>query len=163
MQSGNITFREMTVPDIETVYGIECSCFTQPWSVESLINELTENDVAYYAVAEFDGRVIGYAGMWVVCEEAHMTNIAVDSAFRCRGAATGLIIHLMKKALDKHSNCITLEVRESNYNAQRIYYSLGFGYVGTRKKYYSDTGENALILWNKDIASTLERNEHVKC
>ncbi|MDD5904178.1 MAG: ribosomal protein S18-alanine N-acetyltransferase [Clostridium sp.] len=156
-QSNGITFREMVLTDIETVYGIECSCFSQPWSVESLINELTVNDAAYYAVAEFDGRVIGYAGMWVVCDEAHMTNIAVDADYRRRGAATGLILHLMRTARSRNALCITLEVRETNHRAQRVYNALGFRYAGTRRRYYSDTGENALILWNDNIDATLDK------
>ena len=80
-----IIYREMTLPDIEQVYAIECSCFTQPWSVESLIGELVRNDAAYYVVAEDDGKIVGYAGIWVLFDEAHMTNIAVIPEYRRRG------------------------------------------------------------------------------
>jgi ribosomal-protein-alanine N-acetyltransferase len=64
----------------------------------------------------------------------------------------------MKTAMDKGAERMTLEVRENNHNAQRLYASLDFAYAGTRKHYYSDTGENALILWNDCIIETYERN-----
>ena len=157
-----IICREMTLSDLNEVYSIECSCFTQPWSMESLVRELTENDFAYYTAAECDEKVIGYAGMWVVPGEAHMTNIAVTEDYRCRGAATDMMLYLMREALNRGANCMTLEVREHNHRAQRVYNALGFRYAGTRRRYYSDTGENALILWNEDIASTLKKSEENK-
>ena len=91
-----IVYREMTLGDIEQVYAIECASFTQPWSVESLIGEVVENDVAYYIVADLNGRIVGYAGEWVMYDEAHMTNIAVIPEFRRQGVATNLILSLMR-------------------------------------------------------------------
>lgn len=88
-----------------------------------------------------------------------MTNIAVASDYRRQGIATNLILNLMRVATDFGANCMTLEVRENNHNAQRIYAALGFKYVGLRRKYYSDTGENALILWNESIVDTLAKNK----
>ncbi|MCH5279325.1 MAG: ribosomal protein S18-alanine N-acetyltransferase [Christensenellaceae bacterium] len=154
-----IIYREMTLIDVEQVYGIECACFTQPWSVKSLQDEILRNDVAHYLVAELDGKIVGYVGMWAMCGEAHMTNIAVASDYRRQGIATNLILNLMRVATDLGANCMTLEVRENNHNAQRIYAALGFKYVGLRRKYYSDTGENALILWNESIVDTLAKNK----
>lgn len=153
-----IVYREMTLGDIEQVYAIECSSFTQPWSVESLIGEVVDNDVAYYVVAELDGRIVGYGGEWVMLEESHMTNIAVVSEFRRMGVATSLILSLMRGASNRGARRMTLEVREFNLGAQALYASLGFTKVGIRKKYYSDTGENAFILWNDDINATLAEN-----
>lgn len=151
----NINLRDMCMLDVGEVYEIECRCFTQPWSTDSLIGELTRNDVAHYVVAECNDHIVGYAGMWVMCGEAHMTNIAVDEEFRCQGIATNLILYLMRKAESCHAATMTLEVRENNYRAQRVYYALGFRYAGRRHKYYSDTSEDALILWNEDILNTL--------
>ena len=153
----NIVYREMSLPDIEQVYQIECNSFTQPWSVESLIDEVVENDVAYYVVAECEGRIIGYAGEWVMFDESHMTNIAVIPDFRRKGVATNMILSLMRGAKERGAKRMTLEVREFNFGAQALYDSLGFTKVGIRKKYYSDTGENAFILWNDDIAATLAK------
>ena len=151
-----IVYREMTLGDIEQVYAIECASFTQPWSVESLIGEVVENDVAYYIVADLDGRIVGYAGEWVMYDEAHMTNIAVIPEFRRQGVATNLILSLMRGAQRKGAGRMTLEVREFNFGAQALYASLGFTKVGVRRKYYSDTGENAFILWNDDVHATLQ-------
>ena len=141
-----LVYRSMTLPDIEQVYEIECSCFSQPWSVESLIGEVIRNDAASYVVAEDNGKIVGYAGMWQMFDEAHMTNIAVAAEYRCRGIATNLILCLMQTA-----------------KAQRVYSALGFRYAGTRRKYYSDTGENALILWNDSIDNTLRAHADGSC
>lgn len=152
-----IIFRDMALMDLEQVYQLECICFTQPWSLDALVGEIVYNDVAHYVVAECDGRVVGYAGMWVASDEAHMTNIAVSEEYRCRGIATQMILYLMKIAKNLNAVKMTLEVRENNHRAQRVYYALGFRYEGMRKKYYSDTGENALLLWNRSITDTLAR------
>ena len=156
----DIVYREMTLPDIEQVYAIECSCFSQPWSVESLIGELVRNETAHYVVAESDGRIIGYAGIWVLIDEAHMTNIAVIPEYRRMGVATGIILTLMRYARSRNAVRMTLEVREHNYKAQNLYFSLDFAQAGIRKRYYSDTGESALILWNNDIAHTIDRYQN---
>lgn len=157
-----ILYREMTLPDIEQVYAIECSCFTQPWSVESLIGEVVRNDLAYYVVAEDEReqRIVGYAGIWVMFDEAHMTNIAVVPEYRRRGIARKIILNMMRHAASKGAERMTLEVREFNFKAQNLYASLDFKKVGIRKKYYSDTGENAFILWNDSIGSTLKKYQN---
>lgn len=154
-----IVFREMTLSDIEQVYQIECRCFTQPWSVDSLIGELVRNDVAYYVVAELDGRIVGYAGCWIMYDEAHMTNIAVCEDIRRRGVASRIIIEMMREARRRGAGRMTLEVREHNSGAQTLYASLGFTKIGIRRKYYSDTGENAFILWNNAIEETIQKYE----
>lgn len=157
-----IIYREMTLGDIEQVYQIECSCFSQPWSVESLIGELVRNDVAHYVVAEDDGRIVGYAGIWVMFDEAHMTNIAVIPEYRRMGVATNIILTMMRYAAGKGAERMTLEVREFNFKAQKLYAKLDFKKVGVRRRYYSDTGENAFILWNDDIKTTLIKDQNGK-
>ena len=153
----DIEYRKMIEADVARVAELERICFITPWSYNSLLGEL-KNDVAHYVVAVDNGEVCGYAGMWVMLDEAHMTNIAVSPDHRKRGIARRMILELMKAALKKGAERMTLEVRENNHNAQRLYASLGFAYAGTRKHYYSDTGENALILWNDCIIETYERN-----
>ena len=152
----NIVFRPMRAGDVARVAELERICFRTPWSYSSLLGELS-NDVAYYIVAELEGTVIGYAGEWIMFDEAHMTNIAVDPGYRGRGVARRMIIALMREALSRGGERMTLEVRETNHTAQRLYASLDFAYAGTRKHYYTDTGENALILWNDCIIATYER------
>lgn len=155
-----IIYRQMTLPDVEQVYGIECRCFSQPWSVESLIGELTRNgDIAYYIVAEDAGRIVGYAGIWIMFEEAHMTNIAVIEEYRRRGIARNIILAMMREAFSRGAVNMTLEVREFNFKAQNLYASLDFKKAGVRRRYYSDTGENAFILWNNSIPDTLKKHQ----
>lgn len=152
-----VVYRQMKVEDVERVAKLEKICFSSPWSEEALRSELT-NNVSYYVVAVCDGAVQGYAGMWVMFDEAHMTNIAVAPEYRERGIARRMILHLMRAALAKGAERMTLEVRENNHRAQRLYAALGFGFAGIRRKYYTDTGENALILWNDCIIETFEKN-----
>ena len=157
----SIIYREMTLSDIEQVYRIECSCFSQPWSMESLIGELTRNsDIAYYVVAECGGEICGYAGIWIMFDEAHMTNIAVNEKYRRQGIARNIILTMMREAVKRGAVNMTLEVREFNYRAQSLYASLDFKKAGVRKRYYSDTGENAFILWNNAIPETLSRYQN---
>lgn len=152
-----IIYRKMREEDVRRVSELEKICFRTPWSYNSLLGELS-NSVAHYVVADDGDNVVGYAGEWIMLDEAHMTNIAVDPEYRCRGIARSMILKLMELALKLGAERMTLEVRENNHNAQRLYASLGFAYAGTRKHYYTDTGENALILWNDCIIETYEKN-----
>ena len=154
-----IRYRKMRETDIKRVAELEKICFRTPWSYNSLLGELS-NEVAYYVVAvdEEKDLVVGYAGTWIMFDESHMTNIAVDPDYRKQGIARAMILKLMEEALRKGAERMTLEVRENNHSAQRLYASLDFAYAGTRKRYYTDTGENALILWNDCIIATYEKN-----
>ena len=123
----------------------------------ALLGEL-KNDVAHYHVLTQDGKLVGYAGMWVLFEEAHITNVAVLPQYRGRGLATRLMLSMMERASLLGATSMTLEVRENNLTAQRLYGRLGFSQNGYRPRYYSDTGEGALLLWNMDIQNTLKTN-----
>ena len=147
--------RPMQRADVGRVHEIECACFSSPWSKMALLGEL-RNDVAHYHVLECDGVIAGYAGMWVLFDEAHITNIAVMREFRNRGCAERLMRSMMESALLLGATMMTLEVREHNETAQRLYARLDFIQNGFRPRYYQDSGEGALILWNTDIKKTLE-------
>lgn len=149
--------RPMTKRDIDRVHEIEVQSFRTPWSKLSLIGEL-HNNVAHYSVAEEEGRVVGYGGMWVLFDEAHVTNIAITPEMRGRHLGRYLLYGMMVKALGYGAEKMTLEVRETNLVAQNLYYSFDFVKEGYRKRYYEDTGEGALLLWNQDIAATVEKN-----
>lgn len=155
----NANIRPMVRADVPRVYEIECACFRSPWSKASLAGEL-RNDVAHYHVYDCEGKVAGYAGMWVLYEEAHITNIAVVAEFRGRGFARALMLSMMETARRFGATSMTLEVRENNFIAQSLYKSLDFVQNGYRSRYYSDTGEGALLLWNTDIENTLNSAIH---
>ncbi|HWS30097.1 MAG TPA: ribosomal protein S18-alanine N-acetyltransferase [Clostridia bacterium] len=149
-----IFFRPMQKADLNRVAELEKICFRSPWSYNALAGEL-KNDVAHYRVAEKSGVVIGYAGMWLICNEAHITNVAIAPVERGKGFGRALMLTMMRLAVSLGADDMTLEVRESNLPAQSLYYKLGFEKAGVRKKYYSDTGESAYILWLKNIKSHL--------
>lgn len=139
--------RKMTLDDIPIIAQIERESFTMPWSPGAFRDELTQNPFAHYIVLELDGQVVGYAGMWVLLDEAHVTNIAVREAFRGRGLGERLLREMMAVARQQGAKRMTLEVRVSNERAQRLYRKLGFAPSGVRPGYYTDNGEDALIMW----------------
>lgn len=155
------TVRPMTKADLDAVHLIETLSFRSPWSKHSLAGEL-KNRVAHYVVMERDGEVIGYCGMWVLFEEAHITNIAIHPDHRGNGYGKQLLLAAMEHAASFGAEMMTLEVRETNTVAQNMYAQYGFLQQGFRKKYYSDTGEGALLLWNRNILETIENNACLK-
>ncbi|GGA27576.1 ribosomal protein S18-alanine N-acetyltransferase [Paenibacillus physcomitrellae] len=142
-----IVFRPMLMDDIPDIMIIEHESFTLPWSSDAFRNELTHNQFARYLVMERNGAPIGYAGMWTVLDEAHITNIAVRTAHRGQHLGELLLRQLMTYAWELGMIRMTLEVRVSNNVAQSLYEKLGFRGIGMRKGYYSDNGEDALIMW----------------
>ena len=139
------TIRRMTLADVDGVHAIEMASFPKPWSREDFVKEMTQNACARYLVAEEAGEIIGFAGAWIVLDEAHITNIAVTQSRRGRGIGRALTQALLQYAANLGVVYATLEVRRSNTVAQRLYQSLGFEYVGVRKRYYEDNGEDAFL------------------
>ena len=143
----DVTLRRMTVDDVDAVYAIEAATFAMPWSRQSFYEEMTRNACARYLVAlSPSGEIVGYAGVWVVLDEGHITNIAVRQDFRGQGIGRALTQALMQYAANLGVVYMTLEVRRSNLVAQHVYQTHGFVQVGVRKKYYEDNGEDALFM-----------------
>ncbi|WP_020618787.1 ribosomal protein S18-alanine N-acetyltransferase [Paenibacillus daejeonensis] len=143
----SLVFRAMRLEDVPSICQIEQEAFTSPWTAEAFINELTNNHFARYMVMMLDEDVIGYGGMWTIMDEAHITNIAVRHDYRGRGFGERLLLELQRTAVFFGMNRMTLEVRVSNEQAQRLYRKLGFTPSGVRPGYYSDNNEDALIMW----------------
>ncbi|WP_072336948.1 MULTISPECIES: ribosomal protein S18-alanine N-acetyltransferase [unclassified Paenibacillus] len=148
-QSGAETasFREMRVEDIPAICRIEKESFTTPWTAAAFHNELTNNQFAKYMVLEYDGEIAGYGGMWLIMEEAHVTNIAIGAAYRGRKLGEKLLTEMQKSASLLGAERMTLEVRPSNEVALGLYAKKGFRSVGVRRGYYTDNQEDALIMW----------------
>jgi len=144
-----IKIRCMDSKDIEPVFGVEVRCFSTPWSKESFEYEMRENDKAIYVIAEYNGNVLGYAGMWKILDEGHITNIAVLEEFRKNGIATLMINYLFELAKESRVKSFTLEVRSTNDAAIRLYERFGFKRCGVRKGYYEDTKDDAIIMWKR--------------
>lgn len=141
-----ILFRPMKVTDIPAVMEIEKLSFADPWSELSFEDEITANDLAYYIVSLVDGKVTGYAGMWVVLDEAQLTNIALHPDYRGQGTGKEVLAYMIELAKQLGAAKMTLEVRKTNQIAQRVYRNLGFAVIGTRKNYYPDNGEDAILM-----------------
>lgn len=141
-----VSIRRMKAGDVDEVTAIEAATFARPWSRDSFLREMEKNPAARYLVAEKDGRIIGYAGAWVILDECHITNIAVAEGERGRGTGRKLTEALMRYVSNLGAAYATLEVRVSNVRAQHLYASLGFVSVGKRKRYYEDNGEDAFLM-----------------
>ncbi len=146
-EDGTVTFRRMTMRDLDEVLRIERASFSAPWSRNAFAGELMDNHFAEYLVMFSGEQMIGYGGMWVIVDEAHVTNIAVYPEFRGRRNGERLLRMMMAEATARGAARMTLEVRVSNEVAKRLYRKLGFGDAGLRKGYYTDNREDALIMW----------------
>ena len=141
-----VLIRRMRLSDVDAVAAIEQATFARPWSRESFRQEMERNKAARYMVALRDGRIIGYAGAWIILDESHITNIAVAEAERGHGVGRKLTEALMQYISNLGAAYATLEVRVSNERAQSLYKGLGFVSVGKRKRYYEDNGEDAWLM-----------------
>ena len=142
----DVSIRRMEYRDVDGVHAIETATFPKPWKREDFVKEMTQNPCARYLVAEREGKIVGFAGAWIVLDEAHITNIAVSADVRGQGIGRALTASLLQYAANLGVEYVTLEVRKSNTVAQKLYASLGFEFVGVRKRYYEDNGEDALLL-----------------
>ena len=146
----DVTIRQATVNDVEDIYEIEKLCFPDPWSRDALTYELGENPRAFYIVADIGVKVVGYAGLWWIDDEGHITNVAVRPGYRNRRIGEGIISVLIDFTAGEGILHHTLEVRRSNEPAINLYEKFGFRVEGVRKGYYLNNGEDALIMWRHD-------------
>jgi ribosomal-protein-alanine N-acetyltransferase len=153
---------DMSIADVKEVTALEKLVFPLPWSALAFEYELRHNPMAYFAVVRprmphHDGeespRVLGYAGFWLIVDEAHICTLGVHPDWRGRGLGELLLAHLIERAAEREAAVATLEVRASNLVAQNMYRKYGFVPTGLRKRYYSDNNEDALIMTTDVISS----------
>ncbi|HHV95125.1 MAG TPA: ribosomal protein S18-alanine N-acetyltransferase [Clostridiaceae bacterium] len=149
--ANNVVIKETTLEHIDDILIIEKLSFTTPWSRNAFIHEIKDNKFAIYISALVNNKVVGYAGMWQIFDEGHITNIAVHPEFRKNGIGSKLLEKLIEISREKGIKKITLEVRKSNTAAKNLYYKYGFKDAGIRKYYYTDNGEDAIIMWKYDL------------
>lgn len=140
--------RRMTVADIPQVTELERDAFPEQQPPTNFRREL-EDRLGRYLVLEDDadpGTLLGYAGMWMVVDEAHLIAIGVRTAYRGRGLGELLLIAALKLAIEEGAESMLLEVRVSNRTAQRLYEKYGFRWVGVRRRYYPDNNEDAYLM-----------------
>jgi ribosomal-protein-alanine N-acetyltransferase len=147
MMNNTVTFRNMTVDDLDDVLDVEINSFATPWSRDAFFNELTTNQFAHYLVVEVDHKVVGYCGVWIIVDEAHITNIALLPEYRGLKLGEALLARIIELAKGIGTVRMTLEVRVSNERAQSLYRKFGFEDGAIRKQYYTDNLEDALVMW----------------
>lgn len=147
-KDAEISFRPLKEEDIPELYEkVEKASFTVPWSQKTFYDEIKHNQFAHYTVLEIDGVIAGYCGLWIIVDEAHITNIAIRPEYRRLGLGKALLIYVMELATLAGAKKMTLEVRVTNTIAQNLYKQLGFEITGVRPRYYSDNNEDAYIMW----------------
>lgn len=142
-----LEYRFMTMADVGAVAELERLSFSTPWPHDAFVNELTKNPNAKYVVVIHQNRIVAYCGMWIIIDEAHITNVAVHPLYRGKKIGLSLMLKMMNVARMFHAKSMTLEVRPSNTVARNMYIKLGFREHGVRKRYYSDNNEDAIIMW----------------
>jgi ribosomal-protein-alanine N-acetyltransferase len=145
----NIKIRRAERNDLEQIHTLENSCFEIPWSYEMLYEDICVNKGTVYYVVEEEGFVVGYGGMWIILDEAHITNVCIAPDKRRHGYAMLLMKKLCDKAQSLGADSMTLEVRVSNHDALHLYKKCGFTIHGLRKRYYSNNNEDAYIMWRE--------------
>ena len=173
----------MGVRDIPTVYAIERSVFSLPWSATAFRYELSSNAASEYLVLRYlpwvaktpklllrpvrrllqapmhETSLLGYGGFWLMADEAHICTLALRPEWRGRGLGEMLLVALIERALGRQAKVLTLEVRKSNAVAQALYKKYGFTIIGQRKRYYSDNGEDAYIMTTESIVSPVYQRQ----
>jgi ribosomal-protein-alanine N-acetyltransferase len=158
--AGSDAPREMAIgpmiqSDLPAVLRIEGLSFTTSWPANAFSNEIRDNKLAHYFVGRLDGTIVAYGGIWVILEDSHVTTIAVHPDYRGLKLGEEMLIKLLDEAILQGASWITLEVRESNDVAQKLYRKYGFTTVSTRRGYYSDNNENALVMWAGNLKGEL--------
>jgi ribosomal-protein-alanine N-acetyltransferase len=146
-----ISVEMMKVDDLAEVQVIERESFTTPWPPHAYRQELETNRLAHYIVARSGDVIVGFAGIWLLVDEAHVTTFATRRSWRRQGIGERLLLALLDLARNRGAHEATLEVRPSNVAARRLYEKYGFKVVGVRPRYYSDDNEDALIMTTESL------------
>ncbi|MEP7360172.1 MAG: ribosomal protein S18-alanine N-acetyltransferase [Chloroflexota bacterium] len=139
------------------MHKIESSSFPTPWPDYAFRQELQTNRLAHYLVVRSGREAVAYGGLWLLVDEAHITTIAVLPEWRRHGIGGRLMVGLIDVSLTLNARVVTLEVRLSNRPARDLYARFGFKPVGVRPRYYSDNGEDALIMTTDPLSDATMR------
>lgn len=143
----SVNIRPMIPEDLDQVEAIEKASFATPWSKEVYKKEISENKFAHYYVIESTEGILGFIGAWMIFDEVQVTNFAVLPSKRKMGYGKMLFQYLINRALLHGGRIMSLEVRETNMPAQKLYESFGLKKAGIRKRYYTDNNEDAIVMW----------------
>ena len=152
-----IEFITLDVSWMDTVSELEQVCYPSPWSKKLIFAEFTK-PISFRPAILLNGELVAYSFNYIIADELYILNVAVHPSFRGRGFGKMLLRRIIEEAYSRKVRHASLEVRVSNMTAQYLYASLGFRFVGTRKRYYRDTGEDALVL---NCALTPEKIDYI--
>ncbi len=148
-----VVIAPMRTKDLKGVLRIEEAVFPQPWSHRLFVEELAQRKSRAYRAAWVGRSIVGFAGQMFIDDETHVNNIAVEPAWQRRGLGAVLLVDLVRTALARGARHLTLEVRVGNDPAIALYQRFGMAPVGVRRNYYPETGDDALVMWARDIDS----------
>ncbi len=157
-EPGDLAIATMALADVAEVVRIEALCFPSTWPQNAFYNEIQDNKLAHYFAGRIGDRIAVYGGIWVILEDSHITTLAVHPDFRGRKYGELMLLHLLDETIARGASWVTLEVREGNVVAQNLYRKYGFTVVSTRRAYYSDNSENALVMWAGNVKGPLYLN-----
>ena len=149
--TARVVVEPMRIEDVAAVHEIERLSFRTPWPAYAFEQELKGNRLARYVVARASDRVVGFAGIWMMVDEAHITTFSVHPEWRRQQIGRQLLLNLAEVSAAIGARRMTLEVRASNLAAQGLYRAFGFEVAGRRPGYYTDDGEDALIMTTPDL------------
>jgi ribosomal-protein-alanine N-acetyltransferase len=141
-----VTVRPARTLDFDRIYEIECQCFASPWLYEPFFEDFTLNPNSLWWVAIEDRKIIGFCGLWRQFDEMHIINVCVEPKFRRQGAGAQLVAAMLQRAEAENVKLLLLEVRATNIAAIKLYEAFGFRAMYTRKKYYQDNDEDAIVM-----------------
>ena len=136
---------------LRSVLQIEAQVYPRPWTLGLFLSELNLHDARSYFIARVEGRVVGYCGLMLSMEDAHVTTLAVDPLWQRHKVGQRLMVVLAREAVRRGARNLTLEVRISNEAAKALYHRFGLAPAGIRRGYYVESGEDAIIMWAHDI------------
>jgi ribosomal-protein-alanine N-acetyltransferase len=149
--TARVVVEPMRLEDVSAVHEIERLSFRTPWPAYAFEQELNGNRLAHFVVARASDRVVGFAGIWMMVDEAHITTFSVHPEWRRQQIGRQLLLSLVDLSISIGARRMTLEVRASNESAQRLYRAFGFEVAGQRPGYYTDDGEDALVMTTPDL------------
>lgn len=152
-QQLDVVITPMRRRHLRGVLRIESQVYPRPWSLGLFMSELGFRNSRIYLVARVGTTVVGYAGLMLVAGDGHVTTIAVDPAWQRQKVGTRLLLALARHGVGAGVENLTLEVRVTNAAAQEMYRAFGFAPAGVRKGYYTETNEDAIVMWASDVAT----------
>ena len=156
--TARVTVEPMALGDVSAVHEIERLSFSVPWPAHAFEQELRGNRLARYLVARAGGTVVGFAGTWLMVDDSHITTFGVHPEWRRQGIGRQLLLGIADLSIAIGARRMTLEVRETNEAAQALYRSFGFDIVGRRPRYYTDDGEDALVMTTPELSEPAMRD-----